>query len=561
MSRNEQIARHLVDSGLIKRREAEIAVERAAEERKSLGEILAERGAANERDVFRAIAIHCGLELAEAENLYGAIDAQLLRSVPRRYQERKRVLPVSRHEGTLWVVSCDPDARVVDLVDALACERVVLRLVTPTDFRRLLWAADLGQLAGGAIGPHATEGRDLLATDVRLQPECVGLLDAILADAVGERASDVHLECYSDTVRVRLRVDGDLSDVSHYHLSREQLAGIVNVVKVRARLDIAERRVPQGGRSTARIGGRQFDLRVQTQPTLRGEYVVVRLLPQDRDLYSLDTLGFSPAVIASYRRCLKSPSGLVLVVGPTGCGKSTTLYAALQLLARDPTRKVITVEDPIEYAIEGVVQTQTDARIGSTFAQAVRTFVRQDPDVILVGEIRDSETALEALRASQTGHLVLSTVHSNDAVDAVQRLYDLGMHPNSIAAELLAVFAQRLAKRVCRTCRVPATPEPELLKEVFGASAPADFTCQSAPGCDACRGRGHLGRIAVGEFLPTSRDLRIAIAHHLALDELRATASGAGLCSMRDHALELVREGTIDFRELRSLFSQEMLGE
>jgi type IV pilus assembly protein PilB len=358
---------------------------------------------------------------------------------------------------------------------------------------------------------------------------------------------------------MRLRVDGDLRDVTGLQFSSAQLLSLMNVIKVRAGLDIAERRVPQGGRFTTRTGGHVYDVRVQTQPALHGEHVVLRLLPQDTKLLTISDLGFPIKPARSYRRLLKTPAGLTLIVGPTGSGKSTTLYAGLQVLAEDPTRKVLTIEDPIEYAIPGIQQAQVRPELGFDFAHAMRAFVREDPDVILVGEIRDAETALEALRASQTGHLVLSTLHCNDAVDAVQRLIDLGMHPSSIASELAAVFAQRLAKRICDGCRQPARPDPELLSEVFPQGVPANFEVFHGTGCARCNGSGTYGRIAVVEHLPASPLFRRAITGRLPVDELRAIALGAGLVPMRDQALVHVARGVIAFEELRDLLPSERL--
>jgi type IV pilus assembly protein PilB len=557
---SQALAERLVAAGLIKPEAAETAAELVSRARKSLAEVLVEAGAGDELEIYREAAAQRGVALASADDLFAQIDAGLSRSLPRTYQNRRRVLPIRREAGTLLVVSCDPEAQVLELCQALDVERVELKLVTPTDLRRLQWAVDLGQLpaTSGARG-GALHGADLLAQDVRMQPQHVGLLDALLADAVGERASDLHLERYGRRVRVRLRVDGDLYDVDHYRLRVEQLAGVVNALKVRARLDIAESRAPQGGRCSLRLGGQIYDLRIQTQPSLHGEHVIARFLPQDRERIEVESLGFSPELAARFVRALASPSGLVLVAGPTGSGKTTTLNAGLQKLARQRSRKVISVEDPIEYAIDDVQQTQVNTAVGFDFAQAVRFLVRQDPDVILIGEIRDPETALEALRASQTGHLVLSTIHANDSVDAVQRLFDLGQHPNSIAAELLAVFSQRLAKRICVACREPAEPDPALLREIFPQGAPADFRSFRGRGCPRCRGRGTLGRVALGELLPSSRALRLAISHHVALDELRSSARAAGLVPLRASALAAVAAGTIALEELPEIFSEELL--
>jgi type IV pilus assembly protein PilB len=534
---SQALAERLIAAGLIKPEAAESAAELVSRARKSLAEVLVETGAGDELEIYREAAAQRGVALASADELFAQVDAGLSHSLPRPYQNRRRVMPISRQDGNLLVVSCDPEAQVLELGNALDADRVELRLVTPTDLRRLQWAVDLGQLPATSDAVRArVRGADLLAHDVRMQPQHVGLLDALLADAVGERASDLHLERYGRRVRVRLRVDGDLYDVSHYRLRVEQLAGVVNALKVRARLDIAETRAPQGGRCSLRLGGRAFDLRIQTQPSLHGEHVVARFLAQDRERIDVESLGFSHELAARFVRALASPSGLVLVTGPTGSGKTTTLNAGLQKLASQRSRKVISVEDPIEYAIDDVQQTQVNAAVGFDFASAVRVLVRQDPDVILIGEIRDPETALEALRAAQTGHLVLSTIHANDAVDAVQRLFDLGQHPNSIAAELLAVFSQRLAKRICVACREPSQPHPALLREIFPRGAPADFRAFRGRGCERCRGRGSYGRIAIGELLPTSRDLRLAISHHVALDELRAAATTAGLVPLRASA-------------------------
>lgn len=362
-------------------------------------------------------------------------------------------------------------------------------------------------------------------------------------------------------VRVRLRVDGDLLDLDRIHVTPADLTGLVNVIKVQAHMDIAEHRIPQGGRIRRHAGGKAFDMRVQTQPSLHGENVVIRLLPQETKVLEIEDLGFSENVARGYRRLLDSPGGLVLVVGPTGSGKSTTLYAGLQYVAKDTTRKVITIEDPIEYAMTGVQQAQARADLGFTFANAMRAFVREDPDVILVGEIRDAETALEAIRASQTGHLVLSTLHCNDSIDAVQRLIDLGMHPNSVASELVAVFAQRLAKRICESCRVRVEPDPEIAAEVFPLGWPADLPVFKGRGCNRCHRRGTQGRIAVVEFMRLGPTIRKAISRRVAVDESRDIALESGSIAIRHSALDLVRAGAIPLSEVPGVLPAKRIAE
>ncbi len=550
----------LVDLGALPRP----AVEEFARESggRKIGETLHDRADVGEAEVFRALALQRGIRFGTFEALVKDLDLECVRSVTRAFAEHNRILPLARKGDRLVLGVANPSAEVGELSKMFHPARPELVLVTPADFTRLLKAADLK--AGGQqveyVAEKAKPVEDVLARRAEdLDARFVSLFDSILIDAISARASDVHLERYDDRVRVRLRVDGDLHNLDRYALTVRELAGVVNVIKIRADIDIAEHRLPQGGRIRLNAGAHAFDLRVQTQPTLHGEHVVIRLLPQDVKLLSVEDLGFRASVAKEYRRLLDAPNGLVLVVGPTGSGKTTTLYAGLQILARDATRKVITAEDPIEYSIDDIQQTQVRPEIGFAFADAMRSFVRQDPDVILVGEIRDAETALEAIRASQTGHLVFSTLHCNDAIDAVQRLFDLGMHANSISSELLAVIAQRLAKRLCDACRVPDSPDPELLAEVFPKGPPKDFKPMRGSGCPRCHGYGTKGRIAVIEFLRANARIRKAIARRPAVDELRDLALDAGLSTMRDNFLELVNRGLVAFSEIPMILPPERL--
>jgi len=546
--------------GLATRADVELAAKAASSAKLRIGEALVKAGVVSERDLHQHLAEQAGLPFADLQVVLAEADGGLFQKVPARFLERHHMLPVRLDGDVLVVVTTEPKLEASELGWALGARSVRRLLVTPTDLARMRSALTLGQV-GAARRTAQVQGRDVLRAEAEPDATLVALLNAMLVEAVTERASDVHLERYGSRVRVRMRIDGDLVDMTHYQLTPEQHLGLVNVVKLRGGLDISERRLPQGGRSSVRAGEATFDLRIQTQPTLHGEHVVIRLLAQQQRVIEIESLGFPPPLSRAYRRLLDSPGGLVLVVGPTGSGKSTTLYAGLQVLAKDATRKVLTIEDPIEYAIDDVQQTQVRPELDFNFADAMRVFVRQDPDVILIGEVRDAETALEAMRASQTGHLVLSTLHCNDAVDAVQRLVDLGVHPNSIASELVGVFAQRLARRICEQCRVPATPDPALLAEVFPHGVPKDFRCFRGAGCPHCKGRGSYERIAVVEFLPASAPLRIAIARRLPLDELRAEARRVGVLPMRAHALTFVQEGIITFEELRTLLSFEQLSD
>ncbi|WP_100639461.1 ATPase, T2SS/T4P/T4SS family [Marinobacter salexigens] len=566
---SEQI---LIDLGMVDERVLAKAKTTAATENCRVLDVLRRTLNIEETELYRSLAQQRGMIFADADELLPELKDALFRRFSRTFLDLSRIIPVAQANGKVTFVTDDPDARTDQLERMSPNHTIECWLVTPTDFRRIWSALDLSakgnrfaadQAVLSATGSGSGRKRDNslgqeTGTD-HVSPYLVSVYEAILLDAVSEKASDIHIEQYDERVRIRLRVDGDLRDLGQYQITPRELRGVINVIKLRAELNIAERRLPQGGRSRLQLGDIAYDLRVQTQPSLHGEHAVIRLLPQTGRAMTIAELGMSPMIGSHYERLLDNPAGLVLVVGPTGSGKSTTLYAGLQTLADDGRRKVITVEDPIEYSIDNVQQTPVRSDIGFNFADAMRAFVRQDPDIIMVGEIRDKETALEAIRASQTGHVVLSTLHSNDAVDSLQRLYDLGIHPNSIAGELLAVIAQRLAKRICKHCRRPATPDPVILEEVFPSGAPDDFRCFEGAGCDKCGGRGTRGRVAIVEYMEVDSDIRNAISSQPPIGELRWRALDSGLVTMRDSALDHVIEGVIPMSELPRILPQERM--
>ncbi len=494
--------------------------------------------------------------------LYEMLQPELINNYSRNYLEIHRILPIYESDNVITLVTDSEDISYDDLRRMHPCKQVDCRVIPTANFKRLWSHLDVvsrGTEIFHELNEEATPQEDFEKIDTTINPYLVSVYEDLLIEAIGERASDIHLEIYGGHVRVRLRVDGDLHDFTRIQLHGDDYNGLINVIKIRSQLDISERRLPQGGRTKLKYGSEDYDLRVQTQPTLHGEHIIVRLLKHTGRAMTMEGLGMPPKIADYYRRLLKNPVGLVLVVGPTGSGKSTTLYAGLQQLADDGTRKVLTIEDPIEYSIDNVQQSHVKPEIGFTFAQALRAFVRQDPDVILVGEIRDYETALEAIRASQTGHLVLSTLHSNDAVDALQRLYDLQIHPNSIASELIAVIAQRLAKRICPHCKIEDSPNEELLSEVFPDGVPTKFKCYRGKGCEHCGQRGTKGRIAVIEYLYANSDIRKAISNKPDVESLRLTALDSGLITMRDSALAHVISGQIALSELQKILPQDRM--
>jgi general secretion pathway protein E len=382
---------------------------------------------------------------------------------------------------------------------------------------------------------------DLL--DTQDDAPVIRLINGLISEAITRGASDIHIEPYEDAVVVRLRVDGVLNEA--LRIPAKAKARLVSRIKVMSRLDIAERRMPQDGRLSLTLGGRSIDVRVSTLPARHGERVVLRLLDKDQGLRTLVELGMEPEIHTRFRAALDAPNGIVLVTGPTGSGKTTTLYAALNLL-NDSQRNILTVEDPVEYAIPGIGQTQVNSRIGLTFAAGLRAILRQDPDVVMVGEIRDTETAQVAVQASLTGHLVFSTVHTNDAVAAITRLRDMGVEPYLLASTVRVILAQRLVRRLCGACKRPAVlgPQEAALLETAGVEARAF----EAGGCAACGGSGYVGRIGLYECVTVDDDIRRMIHAGAVEEEIVAHAfrrsdrlltsglkcAGAGVTSLSD---------------------------
>lgn len=552
----------IIDLGLADEQLIREASQEAKKLKKPLMQILSKKLNLDDIKLFQSLAQERQLRFKSFDELVNIIDGQLFKQFSRTYLDRNRVLPLKYEQHQLVLLTDNPDIQADEIAGMNGAGGIECILVTPNDFKRLWAHLDVSMRSNALIAEQVAEQElheaNANQADV-INPYLVALYEAILLEAVSENASDIHLEFYNNSARVRLRVDGDLHDIPHFQFNANEVAGLVNIIKIRAELNIAERRLPQGGRSQLKHAGNTYDLRVQTQPSLHAEHVVIRLLKHTGRALTMQELGMSTKVAALYHRLLLNPAGLVLVVGPTGSGKSTTLYAGLQELADDGTRKVITAEDPIEYSIDKIQQTRIRSDIGFDFPDALRAFVREDPDVILVGEIRDHPTALEAIRASQTGHLVLSTLHCNDAVDALQRLYDLNIHPNSLASELLAVIAQRLAKRICPHCKTEVTPDPQIMQELFPQGAPGNFRCYAGSGCQHCHERGTKGRTAVVEFMHVNADIRNAISRQPSITEIRWQALDAGLITMRDSALDLVVNGIIPLSELPKILPQDRM--
>jgi general secretion pathway protein E len=488
-----------------------------------------------------------------------APDPTLTARIPYAFAKTHGVLAYG-HEGEAVVVLLRPDATV----DGIAEVKRVLKasLVTRT-LAADAFAAELAraynQGAGGAIAwsDDASEGdlarllqdlppaEDLL--DSGTQAPVIRMINALLLQALRERASDLHFEPYESRSVVRFRIDGVLTDV--IEPPRALHAALVSRLKIMASLDIAEKRLPQDGRIALKLGDKQVDVRVSTLPTGAGERVVLRLLDKDSARLDLTALGMAPDTLDRIDRLIREPHGIVLVTGPTGSGKTTTLYAALSRLPRDTTN-MMTVEDPIEYALDGVAQTQVSPRIELTFARALRAILRQDPDVIMIGEIRDLETAQIAVQASLTGHLVLATLHTNDAASAVTRLADMGVEPYLLASSLLGVLAQRLVRTLCPVCRTAAPPTAGEAKLNADLNLSASQPVWTAAGCAQCNDTGYRGRTGVYELLLVDESLRRLIHDGAGELALRAAATRAGMRTLRADGARWVTAGATSLAEV-----------
>ncbi|GAB0147848.1 type II secretion system ATPase GspE [Marichromatium sp. PS1] len=503
-------------------------------------------GLVAERALAEALAAELGLELVESERFPGAPVAEE-RFTP-RFLKDARVLPLAERDGVLEVALANPaDPFVVQAVRLAAAGPVRLAVALPSvleqSFERLYEAAPepAAEEPSGEI--DATDIEQL--KDLASEAPVIRMVNQLLQRAVEARASDIHLEPFADTLRVRYRVDGVLQEVEAPPVRSS--AAVISRVKIMARLNIAERRLPQDGRIPLRVQGRELDLRVSTVPTLFGESLVIRLLDKERVRFDLDALGFDGALRARLDRVLEHPYGILLVTGPTGSGKSTTLYTLLARLNTE-SRKIITVEDPVEYQLAGINQIPVRPAIGMTFASALRAIVRQDPDVIMVGEMRDLETARIAVQSALTGHLVLSTLHTNDAASGATRLLEMGVEDYLLTSTVNGILAQRLIRRLCPHCRARYRADAELAARLGLATDALEL--HRAVGCDACRGTGYHGRVVIGELLLLSEAVRAAVLDHAGAAEIRRIARAEGMVTLFEDGVTKARAGLTSIEEV-----------
>jgi len=542
----------ICDMGLAPRDRVERAIESSRNEGITPEHVLLASGAITPDGLARALAERYGLDHLDLDIF--PVDMGAANLVVNSAAKRYRAVPVAFvDKRTLLLAMADPsNVLAVDDVAIMTGYEVRVAVASPDAIGDLISRmARLEDVVSGGDAAAAEEAEDNSADIVNLRETAddapvVKLVNQIVAQAVELGASDVHLAPDGHEVRVRVRVDGILQDITT--VPRRMAAGVVSRVKIMAELDISERRLPQDGRVSLTVDSRHIDLRVVTLPSVHGESIVMRILDKDSVVMKLEKLGMADAERDRFERAFHETHGAVLVTGPTGSGKSTTLYAAL-LELNTPEKNIITVEDPVEYQIAGLTQVQVSTKAGLTFATGLRAMVRADPDIIMVGEIRDRETAQIAVESALTGHLVLSTLHTNDAPSAIARLTEMGIEPFLVASALDCVLAQRLARMLCSNCKQRAIVPAGVLRE-NGYKALVDLEAYEPSGCRRCGGSGYRGRLGIYEVMTLSSEIRNLTLERRSADEIREVAIREGMRRLRDDGLEKVRQGLTSIAEI-----------
>jgi type IV pilus assembly protein PilB len=549
----------LIDKGYITPDGLRAALEKQKEDGKGklLGELLVELQYCTEDQIVECLAVEYGVPYAKLETRL--FDAKIVALLPREYIEKNLVLPMFMIRGMLTVAVSEPsNLFLIDEIRALTNAQVQIVAASTKDIRRMITSLPNSKVfviddiiedsesANVTLIEEVIEDIGDIDEEAGGQNPVIRLVNYIIFNAVKEGASDIHIEPAEHCMRVRYRIDGKL------HKSLEVPLHLLNAVtsriKIMASMDISERRLPQDGRIHVLLEGRKIDLRVSTFPATRGEKTAIRVLDTRSVSLNLEDLGFGEDVLNSFRHNICAPNGIILVTGPTGSGKSTTLYAALNEIS-SMENNVCTVEDPIEYHLPLINQFQVQSKIGMTFSAALRTLLRQDPDVIMVGEIRDEETAHTAIQAAMTGHLVFSTLHTNNACSAITRLINMGVEPYLIGAALNMILAQRLVRRICTKCREPYEP-PRTVRKALERMGYEFSEFYKGVGCKSCRNTGFKGRIAVHELLVISDEMRDAIVADPTVNNLRGIAIADGMITLAYDGFRKVREGITTVEEV-----------
>jgi general secretion pathway protein E/type IV pilus assembly protein PilB len=563
-----QLVHDLVRKGLLKESDLEAVQAAQASNGKPLHEVLVEKGFAREEDVLAALADETGLELVDLTKC--VVEPETLKAMPLKLVHRRTLMPIARENGTLIVATGDPfDIYSLDELQTITGLRVRPVLASPREIARLIkthfgvggeTVTAMVQERGDVELLEEIEADESEAAKMAQEASVVKLVNEILVEAIQERASDIHIEHEQDTLRIRYRIDGVLqSQVLPPQINRFQ-AAIVSRLKIMSHLNIAEKRLPQDGRISMRVQGREIDVRVSIIPMIHGEGIVLRILDKGRMVFNLSTIGMSADILGIFKQLLDKPHGILLLTGPTGSGKTTTLYSALNEVKDDAT-KIITVEDPVEYHQGGISQIQVHHKIGLTFASALRSILRHDPDVILIGEMRDLETAEAAIQASLTGHMVFSTLHTNDAPSAVTRMIDMGLEPFLVASTVEGVMAQRLLRTICPDCKEEYEPHLPDLPSDFPKEMPdgKPLRLWRGRGCRACRQSGYRGRTGIHELMVATEEIRELIVQRTNAGVIRNAGLKGGMMTLRQDGWRKVLKGITTADEVARMTAGDII--
>ncbi len=547
----------LIERGKLDAATLERALRLQQESGERLGALLVTLGVVAQRDVAEALAVQLALPLVDVAS-YPEFPILEERVSPRFLREA-RALPLREDDAEVALAMADPtDEYTIGAFEMVTGRAVRPMVAIPTELEAALERLyGTGKSAQSQVIGDVETRVDELAFDADVQQlkdlaseaPVIRLVSLLITNALDMRASDIHVEPFENRLAVRYRVDGVLHDVESP--PKRLAAAVISRIKIMASLDIAERRLPQDGRIRLRVQGKEIDLRVSTVPTMHGESVVMRILDKGGVALDFQKLGFADDTLKAFIDVLMQPHGILLVTGPTGSGKTTTLYTALDRL-NQPDVKILTVEDPVEYQMVGINQIQVKPQIDLTFANALRSIVRQDPDVIMIGEIRDLETAQIAVQSALTGHLVMSTVHTNDAASTVNRLLDMGVDDYLLTSTMIGILAQRLVRKLCPHCKEPYEALPEMvaqlgLRKFTGGN---DVTLHHAKGCAQCSNTGYMGRFCILEMLPMTDPLRSLVMKHATSNELKAEAQREGMVSMYEDGMRKAISGMTTFEEV-----------
>ncbi|MGQ9523395.1 MAG: type II secretion system ATPase GspE [Armatimonadota bacterium] len=539
----------LIERGLITEEQLHEALEQQKRSGELIGQVLINLGYVQERDVLEALGEQLGLPVVTLTE--HSVDPVALGQVPSEFAMRHQLIPLRSDDHTITVAMANPlDVQPLDDLRLVTGCEIKPAIASPSEIKRAIeqfymekMIQDISEQEADITADEGPDIADLqrMATEALV----IQLVNLIIHQAVQERASDIHIEPFERELKVRYRIDGVLREAQSP--PKRLHPAIVSRIKILADMNIAERRLPQDGRIQLRVSGRRIDIRVSTIPTLYGESVVMRILDKSMGLLTLEELGMQAQALERFRRLISVPHGIILVTGPTGSGKSTSLYAALMEIY-SVEKKIITIEDPVEYQLPGVNQIQVRPNIGLTFASGLRHIVRQDPDVIMVGEIRDPETADIAINAALTGHLVFSTLHTNDSAGAITRLLDMHVEPYLVASTLIGSIAQRLVRRICTKCKTTTQLRPEYLREVGFPEEMVNHKFAVGRGCDECGGTGYKGRIGVFEMLVIDDEIRRMIVERSSATVIKQYAVSKGMTTLLADGREKILQGisTVD---------------